>query len=82
MCFVANVDGSPRFCIDYRNIIDHCFGREAWPMPDIEFYIDTVDGAKFITVYDVQRESLLSNTNSKKGLSQNGISNFKRQRRL
>ena len=27
---------------------------ETWPMPDIESHIDTVGGAKFITVCDVQ----------------------------
>ena len=27
---------------------------ETWPMPDIEYHIDTVGGANFITVCDVQ----------------------------
>ena len=28
--------------------------RKSWPMPDIESHIDTVGGAKFITVADIQ----------------------------
>ena len=39
----------PRFCIDYRNTTNKFLERETWPMPDIESYIDTKGGAKFIT---------------------------------
>ena len=51
---VAKPDESPRFCVDYRTTINKFLVRETWPMPDIESHIDTVGGAKFITVYDVQ----------------------------
>ena len=51
---VAKADGSPRFCVDYRTTINKFLVRETWPMPDIESHIDTVGGANFITVCDVQ----------------------------
>ena len=54
VCIVAKADGSPRFCVDYRATIDKFLVRETWPMPDIESHIDTVGGANFITVCDVQ----------------------------
>ena len=54
VCIVAKADGSPRVCVDYRTTIDKFLGRETWPMPDIKSHIDTVGGAKFITVCDVQ----------------------------
>ena len=54
VCIVAKADGSPRFCVDYRTTIKKFLVRETWPMPDIESHIDTVGGAKFITVCDVQ----------------------------
>ena len=54
VCIVAKADGSPRFCVDYRTTINTFLVRETWPMPDIESHIDTVGGAKFITVCDVQ----------------------------
>ena len=53
-CIVAKADGSPRFCVDYRATINRFLVRETWPMPDIESHIDTVGGANFITVCDVQ----------------------------
>ena len=54
VCIVAKADGSPRFCVDYRTTINKFLVRETWPMPDIESHIDTVGGANFITVCDVQ----------------------------
>ena len=54
VCIVAKADGSPRFCVDYRATINRFLVRETWPMPDIESHIDTVGGANFITVCDVQ----------------------------
>ena len=54
VCIVAKADGSPRFCVDYRATINKFLVRETWPMPDIESHIDTVGGANFITVCDVQ----------------------------
>ena len=54
VCIVAKANGSPRFCVDYRTTINKFLVRETWPMPDIESRIDTVGGANFITVYDVQ----------------------------
>ena len=54
VCIVAEVDVSPRFCIDYRTTINKFLVRETWPMPDIESHIDTVGGANFIIVCDVQ----------------------------
>ena len=55
VCIVAKADGSSRFCVDYRTTINKFLVRETWPMPDIESHIDTVRGANFITVCDVQR---------------------------
>ena len=55
VCIVAKADGSPRFCVDCRTTINKFLVRETWPMPDIESHIDTVGGANFITVRDVQR---------------------------
>ena len=54
VCIVAKANGSPRFCVDYRIAINKFLVREVWSMPDIESHIDTVGGAKFITVCDVQ----------------------------
>ena len=54
VCIVAKADGSPRFCVDYRTTINKFLVRETWPMPDIESHIDTVGGANFFTVCDVQ----------------------------
>ena len=54
VCIVAKADGSPRFFVDYRATINKFLVRETWPMPDIESHIDTVGGANFITVCDVQ----------------------------
>ena len=54
VCIVAKADGSPRFCVDYRTNVNKFLVRETWPMPDIESHIDTVGGANFITVCDVQ----------------------------
>jgi hypothetical protein len=54
VCIVAKADGSPRFCVDYRATINKVLVRETWPMPNIESHIDTVRGANFITVCDVQ----------------------------
>ena len=54
VCIVAKAYGSPRFCVDYSNTIDKFLVRETWYMLDIEYYIDTVGGAKFITVCDLQ----------------------------
>ena len=54
VCIVAKADGAPRFCVEYRNTINKFLVRETWPMPDIESHVDTVGGAKFITVCDVQ----------------------------
>ena len=55
VCIVAKADGSPRFCVDYRTTVNKFLVREIWLiMPDIESHIDTVGGANFITVCDVQ----------------------------
>ena len=51
---VAKSDGSPRFCVDYRFTINTSLVRKSWPMPDMDAHIDTVAGANFITVCDVQ----------------------------
>ena len=54
LCIVAKAAGSPRFCADYRNAINKYVVRETWPMPDIEYHVDTVGGAKCITVCNLQ----------------------------
>ena len=54
VCIVAKADGAPRFCVEYRNTINKFLVRETWIMPDIESHADTVGGAKFLTVCDVQ----------------------------
>ena len=51
---VAKADGTPRFCVDYRPTINKNLIRKSWPMPEMASHIDTVAGAKFITVCDVQ----------------------------
>ena len=53
VCILSKADRSPRFCIDDKNIIYIFLVRETWPMPDIEFHIDTVGGAKYITACDL-----------------------------
>ena len=54
VCIVAKANGAPRFCVDYRTTINKFLVRETWLMPDIDSHIDTVGGAKFISVCDVQ----------------------------
>ena len=54
MCIVTKNGGSPRFCVDYKTTIGKFLVQETWSMPDIESHIDTVGGAKFITVGDIQ----------------------------
>ena len=54
VCIVAKADGSPRFCVDYRNTVSKFIVQKTWPMLNIEFHIDTVGGAEYITVCDVQ----------------------------
>lgn len=51
---VAKADGSPRFCVDYRSTVNKNLIRKSWPMPEMASHIDTVAGAKYITVCDVQ----------------------------
>ena len=51
---VTKANGSPRFCVDYRNTLNRHIIRRTWPMPNIESHLDAVGGAKFITVADVQ----------------------------
>ena len=52
VCIVAKADGT--FCVDHRTTINKFLIRETWPMPDIESHVDTVGGAHFIKVCDVQ----------------------------
>lgn len=51
---VAKADGSPRFCVDYRTTINKNLIRKSWPMPEMASHIDTVAGARYITVADIQ----------------------------
>ena len=51
---VSKADGSPRFCVDYRNTLNRQLVRKTWPMPNVETHFDSVGGAKFITVADFQ----------------------------
>ena len=51
---VSKADGSPQFCVDYRNTLNRHLIRKTWPMPNIETHLDAVGGAKFIIVADVQ----------------------------
>ncbi|CAB1111841.1 unnamed protein product [Ectocarpus sp. CCAP 1310/34] len=51
---VAKADGTPRFCVDYRTTVNKHLIRKSWPMPEMASHIDTVAGAKYITVCDVQ----------------------------
>ena len=41
VCIVAKTDGSPRFCVEYSTTINQFLVRRTWPMPDIEYHIDT-----------------------------------------
>ena len=50
---VTKKDGSPRFCIDYRSTLNKFLVKESWPLPDIESRINSVGGARFISVLDV-----------------------------
>ena len=54
VCIVAKDGGSPRFCVDYRININNFSVRGKRSMPNIECHIDTVRGAEYITVCDVQ----------------------------
>ena len=54
VCVVAKADGCPWFCTNYNNNNYKLLARETWSMTDIESPINTFDGAKFITLCDVQ----------------------------
>ena len=54
VCIVAKADGSLPFCVDYTNTINKFLVQETSPTPDIKFHIDTVGGAEYISVFDVQ----------------------------
>ena len=56
ICIVAKSDGFSRFCVDYRISLNKSLLRETWSVPNAEEHIDTVGGAKFIAVCDVQSE--------------------------
>lgn len=51
---VAKADGTPRFCVDYRTTVNRYLVRRSWPTPEMASHIDTVAGAEYITVCDVQ----------------------------
>lgn len=51
---VAKHNGSPRFCVDCRSTINKNLIRKSWPMPEMASHINTVAGAKYTTVCDVQ----------------------------
>ena len=51
---VARKDGQPRFCVDYRCTINEHLIRKSWPTANLGDNIDTVGGAKFMSVADVQ----------------------------
>ncbi|CAM9672024.1 unnamed protein product [Pylaiella littoralis] len=50
---VAKADCTPRFCVDLRATVNKNLIRKSWPMPKMASHIDTVAGAKYITVCDV-----------------------------
>ena len=51
---VTKADVSPKFCDHYRSALNRHNVRKTWPKPNIESHLDTVGGAKLITVADVQ----------------------------
>ena len=51
---VARKDGQPRFCVDCQRTLNKHFIRKTWPMANHEDNVDTVGGAQFISVADVQ----------------------------
>ena len=51
---VARKDGQPRFFVDYRSTLNKHLVRKTWPMANLEDNVDTVGGAQFIGVADVQ----------------------------
>ena len=51
---VTKADGTPRFCVDYRSTLNKSLVRKSWPMPQMESHIDTVAGAKYLSVFDVR----------------------------
>ena len=54
MTIVARKDGQPRFCVDYRSTLNKHLIPQTWPMANLEDIVDTVGGAQFIRVADVQ----------------------------
>ena len=52
-CIVAKKDGSPRFCVDYRNTLNKYLTRKSRPLQNMDACLDAVGGARFITVADV-----------------------------
>ena len=80
---VAKLDGTPRFCVDYRSTINKSLIKKSWHMPNLESHLDTVGGARFITVCDVQNAyHRIPVAESEKGktafVAQNGKWVFKR----
>ena len=80
--YCRKADGSPRFCVDYRTTIKKFLVREIWPMPDIGHHIDTMGGANFITMCDVQSANWQIPIAKKDYHKTAFICNLKRQIRL
>ena len=51
---VAKSDGAPRLSVDYRSSINKNLTNKSWPLPNLESHLDTVGGARYITVCDLQ----------------------------
>ena len=50
---VAEKNGSARFCVDYRHILNRHIVRTSWPLPNLESSLDGVGGVNFISTADV-----------------------------
>ena len=51
---VAISASTPCFLSDYRSTTNKNMIKTSWPMPNLESHLDTVGGARYITVCDVQ----------------------------
>lgn len=50
---VAEKNGTPHFCVDYRHTINRHIVRKSWPMPNLKSCLDAVGEALYISVCDI-----------------------------
>ena len=51
---IKKPDGSYRFCLDFRKL-NQLTNRDAYPLPKMDFILDQLRQAKYISTLDIQK---------------------------